>query len=290
MNYHRIFTGLLCSFAIAVSATSAQAQTHSSVVANKALVKASYDNNFNRKDTSQVTQYINAKQYIQHSINGKDGVAPLIGFIENMKTKMPTFSGQNMRMIAEGDLVVSQTEESINGKPVGVSMDLYRIKDGKIIEHWDAVQNYDDKEPANDNGIISGEKPQTNSMLSRKRLRSAAHDYFKRTWGSLDASAIDQYVAPDMIQHNPQVANGAAALKALVNGLKQDNAKIKVEIARVLVDNDFAVVHAKWTDDSRSYAVFDVLRFNDRYQIVEHWDVFGEKIPADNKNPRDPVF
>lgn len=260
------------------------------IQANKTLVLNSYDNNFNRKDASQVTKFINPNQYIQHSINGKDGVSPLINYIGYMKEKMPSFAGKNIRMIGEGDLVVSQTEESIDGKPVDVSMDLYRIKNGQIVEHWDAVQNYTTQTPANANGIVTGPRPNPNSQLDPQKVREVARQYFKQTWGKLNTAAIDRHVAPDLIQHNPQVADGRGALKALVQGLKASKTPIKVEIARILVEKDFAVVHAKWTDESGSYALFDVLRLNDNYQIAEHWDVMGEKIPADNKNKRDPVF
>ncbi len=275
---------------VSVFSSIAHATPINQIQANKTLVLNSYDNNFNRKDASQVTKFINPNQYIQHAINGKDGVTPLMNYIGYMKEKMPSFAGKNIRMIGEGDLVVSQTEESIDGKPVDVSMDLYRIKNGQIVEHWDAVQSYTTKTPANANGIVAGPRPNPNSQLDPQKVREVARQYFKQTWGKLNTAAIDRHVAPDLIQHNPQVADGRGALKALVQGLKASKTPIKVEIARILVEKDFAVVHAKWTDESGSYALFDVLRLNDNYQIAEHWDGMGEKIPADNKNKRDPVF
>lgn len=260
------------------------------LAANKKLVLSSYDNNFNQKNSAQVAKFINPDQYIQHAINGKDGVQGLIKYIEYMKAEMPSFTGKNIRMIADGDLVVSQTEELVKNKPVDISMDLYRIKDGKIVEHWDAVQKYTDQKPLNKNGIVAGAQPNQKSLLASERVKEVAHEYFTRTWGKLDVSAIDQYVAPNFIQHNPQVADGREALKTLVSELNSSKTKIKVEIARILVEKDFAVVHAKWTDDSGSYALFDILRLNDQYQIVEHWDVMGEQIPASNTNSRDAVF
>ncbi len=260
------------------------------LAANKQLVLSSYNNNFNHKNSALVTRFINSSQYDQHSINGKDGVEGLIKYINYMKAETPSFAGKNIRMIAEGDFVLSQTEESSHNKPEAVSMDLYRIKDGKIIEHWDAVQKYSDQKPLNQNGVVAGGVPNQRSMLAPERVRQVAREYFSRTWGKLDVGAIDQYLAPNFIQHNPQVADGRDALRALVGELHASKTQIKVEIARVLVEKDFAVVHAKWTDDSGSYAVFDVLRLNDQYQIVEHWDVMGEKIPASNTNQRDVVF
>jgi predicted SnoaL-like aldol condensation-catalyzing enzyme len=49
-------------------------------------------------------------------------------------------------IVAEGDLVVlhlnSKADEKDRGRAI---VDIFRVKDGKIVEHWDVAQNVPEK-------------------------------------------------------------------------------------------------------------------------------------------------
>ena len=56
------------------------------------------------------------------------------------------------RILGEGNFVLTQSEGRWNGKPQAF-YDLFRIKDGKIVELWDIIQEVPE-EMAHENGIF----------------------------------------------------------------------------------------------------------------------------------------
>ena len=86
-------------------------------------------------------------------------------------------------------------------------------------------------------------------------------------------AAFEKYVAEDYIQHNPGIADGrSAAIAALTP--KFSNANARFEIKRMLVDDDFAMIHlhARISSDARGGAVADMYRLKGG-KIVEHRNV-----------------
>lgn len=82
-----------------------------------------------------------AEDYIQHNPHAGAGRAGLRAFIENLLAGgMPDVEpqsegGQSDRLIAEGDIVVYQKIFRD-----GMLVDIFRLKDGKLQEHWDAYR------------------------------------------------------------------------------------------------------------------------------------------------------
>ncbi|WP_373987214.1 nuclear transport factor 2 family protein [Duganella sp. BuS-21] len=102
-------------------------------------------------------------------------------------------------------------------------------------------------------------------------------------------AAYEAYVAADLIQHNPNVADGREAAIADLTALFKDPSA-RFDIKHVLVDGDLAVVHFKGTlsTGAPSAAVFELFRLKDG-KIVEHWDAFQVVNPANAQNPH-PYF
>ncbi|WP_092276727.1 MULTISPECIES: ester cyclase [unclassified Duganella] len=101
-------------------------------------------------------------------------------------------------------------------------------------------------------------------------------------------AAYERYVALDLIQHNPNIADGREPAIVELEGLLRDpNAKF--EVRRVVVDGDIAVVHFKGTlsKNGPSAAVIEVFRLENG-KIVEHWDVF-QVMGGASKSPH-PYF
>ncbi|MDK9756865.1 nuclear transport factor 2 family protein [Vibrio sp. D173a] len=258
---------------------------------NIQLAINSSKSNFNDKSADKIHNFISEKRYVQHSPGGKDGAQGLVGFIKYMQNKMPTFHVENVRAFAEGDIVLTQSVDSLEGKPFEVSYDWYRVNDGKITEHWDVVAEF--KEGIAPESYTSGPGVNLKSCLDKEKIRSIALDYFYTTWDNMDASAAQKYLGENFVQHNPSAkAEGKSDKKALVDlvtHLGSQGYEVQIDISKVIVTGDFAAIHAKWTDSSETLAVTDILRFDENYKIVEHWDGLSA-IPANNANPRDAVF
>lgn len=92
-------------------------------------------------------------EYIQHNPLVGDGKAAFIEYFSAMARDYPDKSIDFVRAVAEGDLVALHTHQTWPGGEEYVTMDFFRFDDdGKIVEHWDAVQLVPD-ESVNDNAM-----------------------------------------------------------------------------------------------------------------------------------------
>ena len=66
--------------------------------------------------------------------NGRDGLVDLI------KQLPPSLKYEQGIIIAEGDLVMIQARYSGVGDKAMIAIDIIRVEEGKIAEHWDVVQ------------------------------------------------------------------------------------------------------------------------------------------------------
>jgi len=91
-----------------------------------------------------------SSDYKQHNPMAGDG---LRGFMAAMPTEQWVFKKQH-KLLGEGNFVLSISEGTHKGKPV-VFYDLLRFEGGKIVEHWDVIQEIPSKGLANNNGMFS---------------------------------------------------------------------------------------------------------------------------------------
>lgn len=104
---------------------------------NRALVLEAMTSLFQRHDASAVVR-LYARNYIQHNPNiprGRDALQAIVAGLPEHVFYEPGL------IIAEGDLV------AIHGRIRGwadepqIVVDIFRIEDGKLAEHWDVLQN-----------------------------------------------------------------------------------------------------------------------------------------------------
>jgi predicted SnoaL-like aldol condensation-catalyzing enzyme len=108
---------------------------------NKANVKAFYDLAFNQKQPEEAVKRYVGSFYRQHNPNAADGTEPFIGFVKWLTGANPNLRIDFKRLIAEDDLVVVHTHNvPVPGTKGKAVVDIFRLEDGKIVEHWDVVQ------------------------------------------------------------------------------------------------------------------------------------------------------
>jgi predicted SnoaL-like aldol condensation-catalyzing enzyme len=121
--------------------------------ANKKLVIAFYDASINRKDFAAASQYLGT-QYKQHNPTARDGAEGLKAFIEFLKARFPKQHGEIKQVIAEGDLVMLHVHSTRGDNTPGRAIvDIFRVDHGKVVEHWDVIQDIPEK-AANSNGMF----------------------------------------------------------------------------------------------------------------------------------------
>ncbi|WP_260262063.1 nuclear transport factor 2 family protein [Vibrio intestinalis] len=97
-------------------------------------------------DPSKAVELYVGDQYIQHNPLVGDGTQPFIDYFERMNREYPNKSIRFLRAIAEGNLVALHTHQTWPDGDQYVTMDFFRFDDnGKIVEHWDAIQTVPDE-------------------------------------------------------------------------------------------------------------------------------------------------
>lgn len=120
------------------------------------IVLAFYEAALNEKSVEKAKQYL-GDTYLQHNPRVPDGVEGLVRFIEFRRTHYPQARNEVKRVIAEGDLVALHVHSVvIPGTPGRAIVDIFRVADGKVVEHWDVIQEIpvDLFPPLNDNGLF----------------------------------------------------------------------------------------------------------------------------------------
>jgi predicted SnoaL-like aldol condensation-catalyzing enzyme len=120
---------------------------------NKKAVVAFYEAGINRKDFAAASQYLGPR-YTQHNPNAADGPEGFKRFIEFLREKFPAAHSEIKKVFADGDYVILHVhavrEPGTRGNAI---VDIFKLENGKIVEHWDVIQPIPEQ-AANNNGIF----------------------------------------------------------------------------------------------------------------------------------------
>jgi len=102
-----------------------------------------------------------------------------------------------------------------------------------------------------------------------------------------DPTVLDRLFSDDYRQHNPQIPNGTAAIKALLANLSRD---FKYEPGLVIADGDYVSIHGRYIGwGPKPVVAVDIFRVANG-KIAEHWDVMQEEVPASKTASGNPMF
>ena len=107
---------------------------------NKKTVTAFYDAAINDKDFAAASVYLGDK-YIQHNPLAADGPEGLKAFLEFASANLSGFKIEFKRVLADGDFVIVHGHARNGADDRGSAvMDIFRLENGKVVEHWDVIQ------------------------------------------------------------------------------------------------------------------------------------------------------
>lgn len=219
---------------------------------------------------------INPNKYIQHNLAVADGLA---GFGALMQA-LPKGSARadTVRIFQDGNFVFAHTEYDFFGPKIG--FDIFRFEDGRIVEHWDNLQQK--PASANPSGRTMTDGPTRPQDLDRtdanKALASAfVDDILVR--GRVDKLA-GYFDGDNYRQHNPQIADGLSGLGDALQAMAKANVTMKyTKVHKVLGEGNFVLVVSEGEFAGKPTSFYDLLRV-EAGKIAEHWDTI-ETIPPE---------
>lgn len=122
---------------------------------NKQVVMSFVNLGMNEANPAEAAKRHLGTVYRQHNPHVPDGAEAYVRLITALREQAPETRTEIKRVIAEGDLVVVHHHVRPSPEDRGRAVvDIFRLEDGKIVEHWDVVQAVPDGQPANDNTMF----------------------------------------------------------------------------------------------------------------------------------------
>ncbi len=135
--FSRAALAVAASLAFAAPALAAETAQEKANIAN---VIAFYNAALNDKDFAKAETYI-GNRYTQHNPVAADGKEGLKAFLQYLKTNAPNSKSEIKQAFADGDYVILHVHSvRMPGTRGNAIFDLFKLENGKVVEHWDAVQ------------------------------------------------------------------------------------------------------------------------------------------------------
>jgi predicted SnoaL-like aldol condensation-catalyzing enzyme len=145
---------LLSSPALASQSTSSNSRQEECVISAREVVEQFIDLFYRQKKVRQAFEDWVHPDYIQHKPTLPDGREAAVRFLENLLERFPDRIFTIHRVIASDDLVAVHYHSQASPEDLGFAVvDIFRVEDCKLVEHWDVVQPVS-KESANDNTMF----------------------------------------------------------------------------------------------------------------------------------------
>lgn len=123
-----------------LAGAAAQASPSDDAEHNRRLVVDFYNAFFNKHQVAEASKVVDSS-YKQHNPQVPDGKAPFVSFFTDYFKKNPDATSQILRSAVDGDLVWLHNHSKSGPDDRGRAIvNIFRVKDGKIVEHWDVIQ------------------------------------------------------------------------------------------------------------------------------------------------------
>lgn len=239
---------------------------------SKTLVTTALTALFDTREPLALDRYW-SPHYIQHSALAEDGLNGARALTKNLPDD---FRYELVRTISEGDFVVTHGVYHGFGPQPMIAFDLWRVENGLIAEHWDALMPKTAKtasghsEVDGPTHVLQPSKTQDNKALIERFLDTVV------IAGRFEL--LPNFFSGDhYIQHNPLIRNQVSELFADFEMLSQQGrALVITKLHRVVAEGEFVFAQSAGTIGEKPAVFYDLWRVEEG-KIAEHWDVFAEQ-------------
>jgi predicted SnoaL-like aldol condensation-catalyzing enzyme len=234
---------------------------------------------FRDKDPTAVDRYFGVS-LIQHDPNLVDGLAGMKSFAQEVASS-PAADITIYRTLVDGDFVLLHSRYQGVARYVGpvIAFDLFRFKDGKIVEYWGGQEpqpppNVSGRTQVDDaTAVLDREKTEANRTLVRT--------YRETVMVGLRFDRIEEFIEDaNYVQHSSQIGDGIARLRDRIASATKEGEKLHLTPRRFVAEGNFVLVLSEGDLPTGPTALHDLFRVDDE-KIVEHWDVLSLLPPRD---------
>ncbi|WP_101651656.1 nuclear transport factor 2 family protein [Brevibacterium ihuae] len=222
-----------------------------------------------------------AADYVEHSplvANGKDGLRELV-----------TGAGDRLRhdvarvLVDEekGLVALHGAYPGLDPDTVYVGFDIYRVADGKIVEHWDGLV---EQTPPNASGRTQLDGPtDVDGTVDSEASRAFVEKAWSRFLQGQDYAAAGEFTRADdrFAQHSGDIADGVQNMVDFLEQLKADGSALTYDtLHRSVADGNFVLTYSEGSIAGERHFFCELWRIEDG-AWVELWDAIGPVAPDD---------
>lgn len=212
--------------------------------------------------------------YIQHNLNLRDGLEPLLEFIDQLPADQ--IKASVVRMFEDGDYSVIHADYVLGDWGPMVAFDVHRWKNDRIVEHWD---NLCPTAPANTSGHTMTDGSTQVTDLDKTMENKALVDNFTRRVliGSHLTSSVEDFLGEKLVQHSSHYGDGIHSFQEQLAHWQRQEGLTYARVHKVLGEGNMVLTMSEEVFRREPTAFYDLYRIADG-RIAEHWEVF-ETIP-----------
>lgn len=226
-----------------------------------------------------------AEDFIQHNPWAKDGIAHVKEMLQF------DFGYKAIRWVSDGDIMAYHgfyTAPNPLGEHPLLCVDCWRIEDGKIKEHWDALAPMPEALVTNaTTGGGNGEK--TVSAPTRAANKATVKRFLDHVLNRGRLDQIAELVSTDYTYHHETegALQGQTVLREHI--AQKNSGRMLHDNKLLLASGDLVMAHSHYFGDNER-VVFDWFRLDDASKIVEHWSVEQPITPQEEVANEHPHF
>lgn len=215
---------------------------------------------------------VNEDKYIQHNPQtheGSEGIAELFARLSKTSPKV-TFK----RVFEDGDFAFAHIEYDFSN--LRAAFEVFRFENGQAVEHWDNIQPLLGPNPSG-RGMQDGHTEITD-LDKTEENRALASAFVNDVLIKRRFDRLADFLVEDLIQHNPELTDGIAALGAALDGTDTSALSLAYErLHRVLAEDNFVLCVCEGQRNGVHSSLYDLYRMQ-AGRIVEHWSTI-EAVP-----------